>query len=140
AGPGAGPSPSATAVSRAPDVTITQPTCCTQTARALLASWESNAHVNAAKVTLTPDPGFECSASIDANGLKGTFSCRGLLKGATADVTKPQRTPPVGPSPLDPGCKTTGSRLPGVKPVPGFGDPAGRRRGSPARSADLFPS
>ena len=66
-GTGANPSPSASASSRAPDVTIAQPTCCTQTARALLATWESSAHVNAAKVALTPDPGFECTASIDAN-------------------------------------------------------------------------
>src|SRR5712692_1579114 len=72
AGPGATPTP--TAVSRAPDVTITQATCCTQTARLLLATWESSAHINAAKVTLTPNPGFDCSANIDANGLKGTFS------------------------------------------------------------------
>ena len=69
AGPGANPTPSATAISRPPEVTITQATCCTQTARALLAMWESSAHVNAAKVTLKPDPGFECTASIDANGL-----------------------------------------------------------------------
>src|SRR5213592_4579667 len=43
-GPGATASPSATAVSRAPDVTITQATCCTQTARLLLATWESSPH------------------------------------------------------------------------------------------------
>src|SRR5438874_13697334 len=109
-GSGANPTPTPSAASRAPDVTIAQPTCCTQTARALLATWESSAHVNAAKVALTPDPGFECSASIDANGLKGTFSCRGLLKGATDYVANLRLTTAAGTFPFEHRFKTMGDR------------------------------
>src|SRR2546430_4655102 len=110
-GPGGNPTPTASAASRAPAVTITQATCCTQTARALLATWESSAHVNAAKLALTPDPGFECSATIDANGLKGTFSCRGLLKGATDFVATLRLTTAVGTFPFEHPFKTMGDRL-----------------------------
>src|SRR5438270_3019952 len=98
AAPGANPSPTGTGASRAPEVKITQATCCSQTARALLATWEATAHITAAKVVLTPDPGFDCSASIDANGLKGTFSCRGLLKGATSYVASLRLTTQPAPS------------------------------------------
>ena len=124
-GPGANPTPTASAASRAPDVTITQATCCTQTARALLATWESSAHVNAAKVVLTPDPGFECTASIDANGLKGTFSCRGLLEGATDYVANLRLTTAAGTFPFEHRFKTIGERLTDVKWFTEFEDPKG---------------
>lgn len=122
--PGASPTPTSTAVSRAPEVDITQATCCTQTARALLATWESSARVSAAKVALTPDPGFDCNASIDASGLKGTFSCRGLLKGATDYVAKLELTTPVGTFPFEHKFKTMGNRLTDVKWFTEFEDPA----------------
>jgi hypothetical protein len=121
--PGAGPTPTATALSRAPEVKIAQVTCCTQTARLLLATWESTARVNTAKVAVTPDPGFDCSASIDANGLKGTFSCRGLLKGATDYIAKLDLTTPVGTFPFEHRFKTMGDRLTDVKWFTEFEDP-----------------
>jgi hypothetical protein len=138
AGPGAIATPSATAVSRAPDVTITQATCCTQTARLLLATWESSAHINAAKVTLKPDPGFECSASIDANGLKGTFGCRGLLKGATDYAASLQLTTPVGTFPFEHRFKTMGDRLIDVKWFTEFEDPAGEPLSCAAASCRII--
>src|SRR5438874_5333849 len=137
-GSGANPSPSASASSRAPDVTITQPTCCAQTARALLATWESSAHVNAAKVALTPDPGFECSASIDANGLKGTFSCRGLLKGATDYVANLRLTTAAGTFPFEHRFKTMGDRLTDVKWFTEFEDPSGEPLACAAASCRII--
>src|SRR5438046_8034852 len=138
AGPGASPTPTATAISRPPDVTISQATCCTQTARALLAKWESSAHINAAKVTLTPDPGFDCNASIDANGLKGTFSCRGLLKGATGYVANLQLTTAVGTFPFEHRFKTMGDRLTDVKWFTEFEDPKGEPLSCAAASSRII--
>jgi hypothetical protein len=137
-GTGANPTPSASGSSRAPDVTITQPTCCKQTARLFLATWEASAHVNAAKVVVTPDPGFECTASIDANGLKGTFGCRGLLKGATDYVAKLQLTTPVGTFPFEHRFKTMGDRLTDVKWFTEFEDPAGEPLACAAASCRII--
>jgi hypothetical protein len=123
-GPSASPPPTATAISRAPDVKFTQPTCCAQTARFLLVTWEATAHISAAKVALTPDPGFACSASIDANGLRGTFSCRGLLKGATDYVANLELTTAAGTFPFQHRFKTMGDRLVDVKWFTEFEDPA----------------
>jgi hypothetical protein len=136
--PGASPAPTATAVSRAPEVKIAQATCCTQTGRALLATWEATAHINAAKVALTPDPGFDCSASIDANGLKGTFSCRGLLKGATDYVANLQLTTAVGTFPFEHRFKTMGDRLVDVKWFTEFEDPAGEPLACAAASCRII--
>jgi hypothetical protein len=123
-GPSASPTPTVTAISRAPDVKFTQPTCCAQTARFLLVTWEATAHITAAKVALTPDPGFACSASIDANGLRGTFSCRGLLKGATDYVANLELTTAAGTFPFQHRFKTMGDRLVDVKWFTEFEDPA----------------
>jgi hypothetical protein len=137
-GPGPGATPTATAASRAPDVTITQTTCCKQTARALLATWESSAHVTAAKVAVTPDPGFACNATIDANGLKGTFSCVGLLKSATEYTAKLQLTTPAGTFPFEHRFKTMGDRLTDVKWFTEFEDPAGEPLACAAASCRII--
>jgi hypothetical protein len=138
AGTGAGPTPTATAVSRAPEVKITQATCCAQTARALIATWEASAHVTAAKVALTPDPGFACNASIDANGLKGTFSCVGLLKGATDYTASLQLTTPAGTFPFEHRFKTVGDRLVDVKWFTEFEDPTGEPLACAAASCRII--
>src|SRR5205807_4990865 len=53
--PGANATPTATAAARAPAVTITHATRCTQTAPALLATWQSSAHVTTANVAVPTD-------------------------------------------------------------------------------------
>jgi hypothetical protein len=119
----AGPAPTATPAG--PEVKITQDTCCTQTARGLRATWESSAQVTAAKVTLTPDPGFECSATMEASGRKGAIGCQGLLKGATDYVAQLQLTTAAGTFPFEHKFKTMGDRLNDVKWFTEFEDPAG---------------
>jgi hypothetical protein len=137
-GPSASSTPTATAISRAPDVKFTQPTCCAQTARFLLVTWEATAHITAAKVALTPDPGFACGASIDANGLRGTFSCRGLLKGATDYVANLELTTAAGTFPFQHRFKTMGDRLVDVKWFTEFEDPAGEPLACAAASCRII--
>jgi hypothetical protein len=135
---GASPTPSATAASRAPEVKITQATCCAQTARLLLATWEATTRVTAAKVALTPDPGFDCSANVDANGLRGTFGCRGLLKGATDYVANLQVTTTAGTFPFAHRFKTIGDRLVDVKWFTEFENPAGEPLACAAASCRII--
>src|SRR5213594_2710783 len=82
-GSGAAVDPTGTPKPRAPEVKISQDPCCAQTARFLSASWEASAKVDRAALALVPDPGFACAAQVASGGLKGTFGCAGLLKGAT---------------------------------------------------------
>ena len=121
---GAGPTPSATPVDRAPDVTFVHPTCCTQTARGFRATWQSSARVTAAKLAVTPDPGFACDATIEASAVKGTVSCAGLLKPSTSYVARLSVTTGAGTFPVDHAFKTMGDSLSGVKWFTEFEDPA----------------
>src|SRR4029077_13646871 len=82
-GGGASATPSASASAKPLEVTFTQDTCCTQTARYLRAAWTASEKATAAKVVVTPDPGFPCDTTIDTTGTKGVITCQGLLRGAT---------------------------------------------------------
>lgn len=128
--PGVGvPQPSATArptaAARPPEVTIAHDTCCAQTARFIRATWSSSEPVQAATLALAPDPGFACSATVDATGRKGTLGCAGLLRGPvdyTATLTV--RTE-AGSFPVLHLFKTMGDRLTGVQWFTEFEDPRG---------------
>jgi hypothetical protein len=126
-GPDAGPfgsaNPTATTPPRAPEVKFAQDTCCTQTARLMHATWESSARVSAAKLAVAPDPGFGCEATVDPSALKGTISCRGLLKGATDYVARLDLTTAGGTFPFEHKFKTMGDRLTDVKWFTEFEDP-----------------
>ena len=124
-GPGPSSPPTATATPRGPDAKITQETCCTQTARFIRATWESTTRVSAAKVTLVPDPGFACDATVDPSGLKGTFGCTGLLRGATNYVARLELTTAAGTYPFEQKFKTMGDKLNDVKWFTEFEDPGG---------------
>ena len=117
--------PAASASADKPQVTFTQDTCCTQTARFLRAAWTSSAKATAARVAVAPDPGFPCSTTLDQSGLAGVITCQGLLKGATdytatlslvttrATYTYPQK------------FKTMGDKLTGVQWFTEFEDATG---------------
>ncbi|HEV8536438.1 MAG TPA: hypothetical protein VGR87_12110 [Candidatus Limnocylindria bacterium] len=137
-GPLASAGPTATATPRAPEVKITQETCCAQTARGLLARWESSARVSEAKVSLVPDPGFACGATVEGSGLKGTFSCAGLLRGATDYVAKLQLTTAGGSFPFEHKFKTMGDRLNDVKWFTEFEDPTGEPLACAAASCRII--
>src|SRR3989442_5200133 len=110
-GPGATGVPSATPTAHGPDAKITQETCCAQTGRFIRATWESGTRVSAAKVTLTPDPGFACDATVDPSGLRGTFGCAGLLKGATDYVARLELTTAPRTYPFEQKFKTMVAKL-----------------------------
>src|SRR6266849_6049341 len=95
-GTGSDATPSASGSPKPPDVTFTQDTCCTQTARFLKAAWTSTDRVTTAKVVVTPETGFPCDTTLDPSGLKGVISCQGLLKGATDYVAALTLTGPRG--------------------------------------------
>jgi hypothetical protein len=133
------PRPTATATAQAaPQVKITQPTCCAQTARGLFASWEASVKVTAAKVILTPDPGFACTASVDPSGQKGGVTCAGLLKGATEYIARLDLTTANGTFPFEHKFKTMGDRLTDVKWFTEFEDPAGEPLACAAASCRII--
>jgi hypothetical protein len=136
--PSASPTPAASATAPAPEITVTHPTCCTQTARGLFASWQAGARVSAATVTLTPDPGFPCAASIDATGQKGALTCAGLLRGATDYLAKLELTTAAGKFAFEHKFKTMGDRLTGVKWFTEFEDPAGEPLACAAASCRII--
>lgn len=110
---------------RPPEVKITHDTSPTQAARFLRASWTSSETVTAATVVLTPDPGFECTATVATGGKSGTLGCVGLLRGpvdyfATLTVRTEGGSFPVAHS-----FRTMGDRLTGVQWYTEFEDPQG---------------
>jgi hypothetical protein len=128
AGPGGvatSPGASATPNSKPPDVTFTQDTCCTQTARYMRAAWTASEKISAAKVTVTPDPGFPCESSLDATGTKGLMTCLGLLRGATDYTANLSLTTGRGTFPFQHKFKTMGDKLSGVQWFTEFEDPRG---------------
>src|SRR5438270_4337794 len=115
---GGGPTavvPSASPGARGPEVRITQDPCCAQTARFLSASWEASTKVDRAAVAVAPDPGFACAAQLSSGGLKGTFGCAGLLKGATEYVATLSLTTIDGTFKFEHKFKTMADRLSGVQ-------------------------
>jgi len=118
-------SASATPNSRPPDVTFSQDTCCTQTARYMRAAWSVSEKVTAAKVTLAPDPGFPCESSLDTTGTKGLMTCQGLLKGATDYVASLALTTSRGTFTTQHKFKTMGDKLTGVQWFTEFEDARG---------------
>ncbi len=115
-GPGgaaASPTPSPTAAP--PKVTFVHQTCCDQTARYFDTTWSVSEKVSAVALTVTPDPGFACEAALDASGLSGTASCRGLLKGATRYVATLSVTTQRGRFATDHAFTTMADRLNDVK-------------------------
>ena len=137
-GPGTPGAPSATPTARGPDAKITQETCCAQTARFIRATWESGTRVSNARVTLTPDPGFACNATVDLSGLKGTFGCAGLLQGATDYVARLELTTAAGTYPFEQKFKTMGDKLNDVKWFTEFEDPAGEPLACAAASCRII--
>ena len=128
-GPPALPLPGNPAASASPAagpvVTFVHDTCCAQTARFFRVTWQSSTKVDSAKVTVTPDPGFPCDATVDASGLKGTVGCAGLLRGATDYLARLSVTTTAGAFPFDHPFKTMGDTLSGVKWFTEFEDPTG---------------
>jgi len=124
-GTGSDATPSASGSPKPPDVTFTQDTCCTQTARFLKAAWTSTDRVTTAKVVVTPETGFPCDTTLDPSGLKGVISCQGLLKGATDYVAALTLTGPRGTFSYPQKFKTMGDRLTGVQWFTEFEDPRG---------------
>jgi hypothetical protein len=115
--------PAASPTARPPEVKIAHDTCCKQAARFLNATWASTEKVTAATFALEPAPPFDCAATIDPSGLKGTFGCRGLLRGATDFAGKLVVTTAAGRFPVDHRFKTMGDRLEGVQWYTEFEDP-----------------
>jgi hypothetical protein len=124
-GTGSDATPTASGSPKPPDVTFTQDTCCTQTARFLKAAWTSTDRVTTAKVVVTPETGFPCDTTLDPSGLKGVISCQGLLKGATDYVATLTLTGPRGTFSYPQKFKTMGDRLTGVQWFTEFEDPRG---------------
>ena len=122
---GAGASPSASAAAKPPSVTFVHDTCCTQAARFLRASWTATDKAAATKVTVVPDPGFDCSSTLDPAGLKGVMTCQGLLKGATDYVATLTIVTAKGTFTFPQKFKTMGDRLTGVQWFTEFEDPKG---------------
>ena len=132
----ASPTPSPTA--RPPEVKVAHETCCKQAARFLNATWSSTEKVTAATFALEPAPPFDCSATIDASGLKGTFGCVGLLRGATDHAGKLTVTTAAGKFPVDHKFKTRGDRLEGVQWYTEFEDPKGEPLACAAASCRII--
>ncbi|HYR94123.1 MAG TPA: hypothetical protein VEP48_07950 [Methylomirabilota bacterium] len=124
-GTGGEATPTASGSPKPPDVTFTQDTCCTQTARFLKAAWTSTDRVTTAKVVVTPETGFPCDTTLDPGGLKGVITCQGLLKGATDYVATLTLTGPRGTFSYPQKFKTMGDRLTGVQWFTEFEDPRG---------------
>ena len=118
-------SPSVPAALKPPDVTFTQETCCTQTARFMKIAFVSSEKANATKLTVVPDPGFACDATLDATGAKGTLSCQGLLKGATDYTATLALVTARGTFSYQQKFKTMGDKLTGVQWFTEFEDPKG---------------
>lgn len=117
------PSPSPTV--RPPDVKVAHETCCKQAARFLNVTWTSSEKVSVAAFALEPAPPFGCAATVDPTGLKGTFGCVGLLRGATDFIGKLTLTTAAGRFPVDHKFRTMGDRLEGVQWYTEFEDPKG---------------
>jgi len=124
-GIGASPGASATPNSKPPDVTFTQDTCCTQTARYMRAAWTSSEKITAAKVAVAPDPGFPCESSVDATGTKGLMTCQGLLRGATDYTANLALTTSRGTFSFEHKFKTMGDKLSGLTWFTEFEDARG---------------
>ena len=117
--------PTASPTVRPPDVKIAHETCCKQAARFLNATWTSTERVTAAAFALEPPPPFDCTATVDATALKGTFGCVGLLRGATDFSGRLTLTTVAGRFPVEHKFKTMGDRLEGVQWYTEFEDPRG---------------
>src|SRR5206468_3390936 len=124
-GIGASPGASATPNSKPPDVTFTQDTCCTQTARYMRAAWTASEKITAAKVAVAPDPGFPCESSVDATGTKGLMTCQGLLRGATDYTANLALTTSRGTFSFEHKFKTMGDKLSGLTWFTEFEDARG---------------
>ena len=110
---------------RTPEVKITQDTCCKQAARFLNAKWESSEKVIEASFALEPPPGFDCAATVDPSGLKGTFGCVGLLRGPLDYIGHLALVTTYGQYTFDHKFRTMGDKLDGVQWFTEFEDPSG---------------
>ena len=117
--------PTAAPTVKPPDVKIAHDPCCAQAARFLNAGWESSAKVDRAAVTLIPDPGFACAAQVFSGGLKGSFGCAGLLRGATEYVATLALTTIDGTFKIDHKFTTMADKLTGVQWFTEFENPSG---------------
>ena len=114
-----------TVAARPPEVTVAHDTCCAQTARFIRATWSSSEAVQSATLALVPDPGFPCSATVDAGGRKGTFGCNGLLRGPVDYAATLMVRTEGGSFPVVHRFKTMADRLTGVQWFTEFEDPRG---------------
>lgn len=124
-GIGSTPASSASPSGAAPTVKFTQDTCCTQTARWMRATWEASDKVLKAALTLTPDPGFPCTTTLEPSGTKGALSCGGLLQPVTDYVATLSVTVGRDTFRYDQKFKTMGDRLNDVKWFTEFENPTG---------------
>lgn len=108
------PTPRPTPTPPPPAVTITHETCCTQAARVLDLAWSSDVAVRSATAALTPEPPFECTATLDRDGQHGRLGCAGLLAGATDYVATLTLTTADGSDRTAHRFRTMGDRLEGV--------------------------
>jgi hypothetical protein len=118
-------SPTPSPAPKPPEVKILHETCCKQAARFLNATWESTERVTAATMKLEPAPPFDCSATVDASGIKGRFGCVGFLRGGLDHVATLTVTTAAGSFPIEHRFKTMGDRLENVQWFTEFEDPAG---------------
>lgn len=130
--------PTASPTPRPPEVKIAHDTCCKQSARFLSVRWTSTEKVDAATFALEPAPPFDCAATVDATGLKGTFGCVGLLRGATDHVGRLTVTTAAGRFPIEHKFKTMGDRLEGVQWYTEFEDPKGEPLACAAASCRII--
>jgi hypothetical protein len=130
------PTPSPTP--KPPEVKVIHETCCKQAARFLSATWTSTEKVTAASFSMEPTPPFDCAATVDQTGLKGTFGCVGLLRGATDFAGKLVVTTAAGKFPIEHKFKTMGDRLEGVQWYTEFEDPKGEPLACAAATARMI--
>lgn len=108
-----------------PEVKIAHDTCCAQAARFIRATWTSSETVQSVTLALAPDPGFACTATVEAAGKKGAFGCAGLLRGPVDYVATLTLRTTAGTFPIVHRFKTMGDRLTGVQWFTEFEDPRG---------------
>ena len=108
-----------------PKIAIVHDPCCAQAARFLHATWTSTEKVSAVALSLDPAPPFDCAATVDTDGLSGTFGCAGFLPAATDHVARLPFTTVTGTYPVQHAFHTMADRLTNVHWYTEFEDPTG---------------
>ncbi|MDP9265015.1 MAG: hypothetical protein M3O91_02685 [Chloroflexota bacterium] len=107
-----------------PELTFDPPAGRTQAARFLSVRFGSSVALESARITLAPDPGFACSAQLEAPKL-GRFGCVGLLPGPVDFVATLSVRAGGQDTRARYDFRTMGPKLEGVRWFTEFEDPAG---------------